>query len=385
MIKVITAYTEEIDEIEDGIAEILGQINLDSLKKNSVGLVTCHFDFTDTGFIDKLCEKLPFDIIGMTTMASANQYGQSMYSLSLTVLTSDDVIFETAMTGALNSGNFQQEIKNVYSDTVIKLPGAPSLIITFFPFIKDISGAQMHKSFDETCGGIPFWGSLATNIDVSFESCSVLRNNEINKESIAMILLHGPVDPEFVVISLPLQNIWKNRGKITDSDGCVLKAINGIPPLKYLETLGVVIKLDSSVVTPLMVYYEGSSEPVALGIYAVNDDGNAICGGEMPIGAGITIGEITTQGILESTTEGLNRILQTGKRSGALILPCVSRYVMLSPNHSDELTLIADKMENGKIIPFMAGYAGGELCPVRDENGVWRNRFHNYTFTACVF
>jgi len=34
MIKMLTAYTEEIDEVEEGVAEIMGQINLGALKKN---------------------------------------------------------------------------------------------------------------------------------------------------------------------------------------------------------------------------------------------------------------------------------------------------------------------------------------------------------------
>jgi hypothetical protein len=243
----------------------------------------------------------------------------------------------------------------------------------------------MHKSFDEICGGIPFWGSLATNIDVSYERCYAFRNDHIDKDGLAMILIHGPVDPEFIVVSLPAQNIRKNRGQITKSDGCVLKEINGIPPLKYLESLGISVMKDAPIAMPLMVYYEGSSDPVALGMYVVNDDGSVLCGGEMTVGASIAIGEITSEGILASTADGLDQLLNSGKRNGALLLPCVSRYVMLTPDHEDELAMIASKMENGAIMPFMTGYSGGELCPVRDEAGVLRNRFHNYTFTACVF
>lgn len=383
MIQMITAYTEEVDEVEIGLAEIMGQINTGSLKKYSVGIVTCHADFTESGFVGELCKKLPFDIIGMTTLASANKYGQSMYALSLTVLTSDEVIFETAATSSLGPENYRGEIETVYSETVKKLPGRPSFILPFFPYIQEVSGSTIIKCFDEICGGIPFWGSLATNIDVSYEHCYAFRNDNIEKGGLAMILMHGPVDPEFIVVSLPTRNIRRERGRITSSDGCLLREINGIPPLEYFETLGVTIMKDASIVTPLMVYYEGSSEPVALGMYVVNDDGSVQCAGEMTVGATVAIGEITNEGILASTSEGMDRILKSGRRDGALILPCVSRYVMLI-NHDDELNLITDKMKNNTPIPYMIGYSGGELCPVRDEDGVYRNRFHNYTFSACV-
>jgi len=384
MIQMITAYTEEVDEVDDAIAEILKQINLDSLRKNSVGLATCHLDFIDSGFVAELSKKLPFSIIGMSTLASANKYGQSIYAFSLTVLTSDDVLFETAMTSSLNADNYQNELEAVYSAAAGKLPGQPSLILTFFPFINEVNGAILHKSLDTICKGVPFWGSIASNIDGRFDKCTVFHNGTVDKSGLAMILVHGQIDPEFIMVSLPSGNIGKNRGQVTKSDGCILYEINGITAQKYLETLGLIIREDAPIITPLMVYYEGSSEPVALGMYAVNADGSFLCGGEMPVGALIAIGEITPEGILETTRDGIDRLLKTNKRNAGLFLPCITRYLMLAPNQTDEFNLITDKVENGKVMPFMIGYSGGEICPIRDEAGVLRNRFHNYTFTACV-
>jgi len=383
MIKLLTAYTEEVDDVEDGIAELLGQINLGTLKKNSVGLVTCHSDFTNSAFIGELCKKLPFDIIGMTTIASANPHGNGMFSLSLSVLTSDDIVFETAMAKSLNPGSCHEKVKAVYSETAKKLPGPPTMIFTFFPFIQNLSGTQMHKDFDDICGGIPFWGSLASSPDVQTGHWFVFRNGDIDSKGLAMILLHGPIEPEFIVISMPSENIRKTRGRITDSDGCCLKTVDGIPALKYMDNLGISIQKEVPIVMPLMVYYEGSAEPVALGIYAVNDDNSLMCGGEVPVGATITMGEITVEGTLASTAECMERVKKTGKCNGALFLPCITRYIMLTPIHDREMSLVIEKMGNS--IPFSIAYAGGEICPVKDRIGELQNRFHNFTFIACVF
>jgi len=385
MIQMLTAYTEEVDEVDDGIAELMGQINPGVLKKNSVGLVTCHSDFINSSFISELCKKLQFDIIGMTTIASANQHGQGMFSLSLTVLTSDEIVFETAMAKSLETGNCYEKVKTVYSEAVKKLPDKPSMILTFFPFIEDLSGTQMHRNFDEICGGIPFWGSLASSPDVQTGHWFVFRNGDIDSKGLAMILLYGQVDPEFIVVSMPSENIRKTRGRITGSDGCCLREIDGIPVLKYMENIGISIQKDAPVVIPFMVYYEGSAEPVALGVYAVNDDGSIMCGGEMPVGAAIAIGEITVEGILASTAECMEQVKKTGKRGGALFLPCITRYIMLTPIHDREISLAAEKMENGRLMPFSMAYAGGEICPVKDRIGELQNRFHNFTFIACVF
>ena len=385
MIQMMTAFTTEVDEVEDALKEIFGQIDTGALKKNTVGLITCHFDFTEAGFLGELCEKLPFDVIGMTTMASADKHGRSMYGLSITVLTSDDVLFQAVMSGPLGTGDYREKMEAVYSDTVKKLPGKPSMIITFFPYLYDLSGALMHRAFDDVCGGVPFWGSLATNSDVSYEHCNVFLNDNVTVNSMVMALLYGPVDPQFIVVSIPTQNIRKDRGRITDSEGCVLKKIDGIPAWKYLENRGVAIMKDASITTPLMVYYEGSSVPVALAVYTVNDDGSLLCGGEMTTGASVAVGEITSEGILTTAEEGMNRLQKCGKKNGALFLPCVTRYVMLVPDHDGELKLIDSRLEKGNVMPFMAGYSGGEVCPILDESGTLQNRFHNFTFSACVF
>ena len=383
MIQMITAYTTEIDETEDALDEILGQIDPGALKKNNVGIVTCHYDFTQTGFINKLHQKLSFDIIGMTTMASANKHGQSMYALSLTVLTSDDVIFETATTGQLFPSDYREKIKAAYSNTVKKLPGQPSLIFTFFPCHREISGALMHKALSEICDGIPFWGGVSTNLKDSFECTCAFLNENTEERKISMLLMHGPVDPEFAVVSIPAQNIGKTRGIITDSDNCILKKINGIPATTYLENLGVVIQKDVPIITPLMVYYEGTIEPVSVGIHIMYSDGSLLCGAILERNTSVAIGDLSSESILITAREGMIRLLNKNNKNGALFLPCVSRYVMLAPKHSAEIDIIASQLKNSKL-PYMMGYSGGEICPVRDENGVLQNRFHNYTFSACV-
>jgi hypothetical protein len=308
-----------------------------------------------------------------------------MFSLSLAVLTSNDIVFETAMAKSLEPGSCYDKVKAAYSEAAKKLPSEPSMVLTFFPYIDDISGTQMQKNFDEICGGIPFWGSLASSPDVQTGHWFVFRNGDIDSKGLAMILLHGQVNPEFIVISLPTENIQKTRGRITGSDGCCLREIDGIPVLKYLENIGITFQKEVPVAIPLMVYYEGSAEPVALAIYAINDDRSLMCAGEVPMGATVTIGEITVESTLASTAECMERVRKTGKRGGVLFLPCITRYIMLTPIHDREMSLVIEKMEDGRFMPFFMAYSGGEICPVKDRIGELQNRFHNFSFIACVF
>ncbi|MDR1730538.1 MAG: FIST C-terminal domain-containing protein [Synergistaceae bacterium] len=387
MIQMTTAYTTEIDEPEKGIDEILEQLNLKSLKKHSAGVLACHFDFIDEGFVAELSKRLPFDFIGMTTIANATAQGHSMYGLSMAVLTSDEVSFSTVLTEPLGSADYGEKIAGAWASARGQLPGDPSLLMTIIPYLKYLSGSIMLESLDDVCGGIPIWGGAATSVDVGDTQCCVVRNGVASPAGLAMLLLQGSVNPEFVFTAIPRQKIRESVGVITESDGCLLKKINNQPAWKYLENIGINLVKQSSTSMPFMVYYEGNAEPVSLGVYTINEDGSLLCGGPMPEGARITTGEITVEGIISTGEESVRRILQSNRHGGAFLFPCVTRYVMLAPNQGDEMKLVA-KMTGGSgenKVPHLMSYCGGEICPVRDENGKLHNRMHNYSFSACVF
>ena len=110
MIQMHTARTSEVDEVSEAIREIKSQIDFSALKKHSGGIIFCHMDFIDSGMLEALCAELPFNTIGMTSMASADEHGYSLFDLTLTVLTSDEVSFEVGMTDSITHGNYADEI-----------------------------------------------------------------------------------------------------------------------------------------------------------------------------------------------------------------------------------------------------------------------------------
>jgi hypothetical protein len=102
----------------------------------------------------------------------------------------------------------------------------------------------------------------------------------------------------------------------------------------------------------------------------------------MPEGAYLSLGRIDTEGILETADIGLKKILAAKQRNAALLLPCVTRYIMLSPRQDDEMQSVIDALDG--VAPYALGYSGGEVCPMRKADGTWVNRFHNFSFSACV-
>jgi len=383
MIKMYTARTSEIDEIDEAISEIKSQIDFTALKKNAGGLIFCHIDFIDSGVVKALCDELPFNIIGMTSMASADKHGHSLFDLTLTVLTSDEVTFEVGMTDSINHDNYAVEIDELYNRVRSNTEDDPSMIFTFMPHIRDVSGCEAVAAMDKSCHGIPIWGSLTSSIDFNYETVQTICNGKCLSAGVAMMFVNGPVDPKFIVYSIPERNISNNRAIITKSEGAVLREINDTPVLEYLANIGLVITKENITTTPLMMYYGDSEEPVALGFYMLYDDGSVLTGGEMPVGTSFAVGSIDTQGIHESAEDGLEQILELKDRQATLMLPCVTRYIMLAPDQESELRLIEEKLMNSEH-PFMMGYSGGEICPMPGQDGKLHNRFHNYTFCACV-
>ncbi len=383
MIKMYTARTAEIDEINEAVSEIKSQINFKALKKNSGGIIFCHIDFVESGMVEALCKELPFNVIGMTSMAGADEHGYGLYDLTLTVLTSDEVSFEVGMTNSINNNNYKAEINQLYKQVRGKVNTDPEMIVTFMPYMREVSGYEVVEAMDESCGGIPIWGSITNNIDFNYEMVQTICNGKYLSNGVAMMLLNGPVDPKFIVSSIPERNIANNRAIITRSEGAILYEVNDMPILEYLAKIGLIITKENITTTPLMVYYSENEDPVALGFYTLFEDGSVLTGGSMPVGTSFAVGSIDAQGIFESAEDGLKEIVNIKDRQATLLLPCVTRYIMLSPNQESELRLIEEKLvKTGN--PFMMGYSGGEICPMLGADGKLHNRFHNYTFCAVV-
>ena len=383
MITMRTARTSEIDEIEDAVAEIVEQIDLSTLKKHSGGLLYCHRDFIESGVVEALCSALPFDVIGMTAMAGADAHGYGKYDLTLTVLTSDEISFVGGMTDSINGDNYKDDLEQLYGALRDKSGGDPSLIITFMPHMQNVAGCDLVAAMDAVCGGLPMWGSLTNSDNFNYETVQTIGNGKSLPTATAMLLIRGPIEPKFFVHSIPERNIANARVIVTKSVGTRLYEVNDQPILEYLAKIGLVITKENLTTSPIMVYYSNAEKPVALGFYSIFEDGSVLTGGEMPEGTSISVGSIDAQGIFETAEAGLDNILSCENRSATLLLPCITRYIMLAPDQDAELRMIDERLtKTGK--PFSMGYSGGEISPLIGPDGKLHNQFHNYTFCACV-
>lgn len=381
MIKMHNAYTLEVDDAGKAVKELLSQLNLDGLKKHSAGILACHSDFIESGVVEEICKRLPFDVIGSTTNSSSVNGNFGPYQLSLAVLTSDDVMFSTAQTESILPSNYEQCVKDAYLEAQAKLPGAPQMIVVFVPMVTDIAGMDFLKCFDKACGSKPIFGTVASDTSVSYENACTIRNGKSEKRAVQMLLLHGNVKPDFIVMSLS-KNIRRQKAIVTESEGSLIKKINDMNVVDYFASVGITKSSSaSSAVMPILVDYENSSVPVALSLYGVTENG-AICTGEMPQGITFSIGTIDREGTIETANEVSDRILADSNKDAVLFFPCIVRYLILSPDCSDEMKLIEDKLHGE--VPYFLSYAAAEICPICASDGKIYNKMHSYSLIACI-
>jgi len=375
--------TDEVDDIDAAWADITAQIDFSQLGAAAVGIISCYADFIESGLVAELSRRLPFESIGVTTISSSANGELGAYSLVLAIITGDNLEFSVAATSPLDHDSFRQSIAAAYAQAAGRLVMPPVFAIAFLPFLREIGGAEIVQALDEAAAGLPLWGGIASGNDMSYSGASTFVNGADDPAIAALLLVAGDIEPQFVVTSVPDRNVTENKALITRSHDCVMEEIDGVPAVEYFASVGIEIDMRDATTIPMMVDYGDGSKPVALAMYSATPDGHILCGGFVPAGATVSIADVDDEGILDTAAISLDELLAFGKTGGLLVMPCITRYIMLAPAQERELRLVAERL--GSSIPYYQSYSGGEVCPTLAADGLYHNRFHNYTFSACIF
>ena len=382
MIASLVAHTFEVDDKKTAVSEILAQLDLDnSLRKNSVGIITCHCDFMYSGIVKALSESLPFEVVGISSLASAANGNSGLDILTICVLTSDEVGFSTALTDSLVKEQ-KSPIVKAYAEAA-KEQGSPSLILAYGPLLEHISGNTFVNEITDISGGVPLFGTLACDHTPAFNEASVIYNGDYYRDRMTIVLLHGPVTPRFFCIAISPENAQNQKGLITSSTGNVIHTVNGIPAMEYLESIGLNkenLKISGSF--PLVLDYNDGGQPVGRGIYTVADNGDVYCGGDAPVNSSLSTAILNDEDVLRSAGQLAESICTQCEPGALLLLSCISRSLLLGSDPLGEV----EKLDSviGNRIPYHMSYSGGEICPVYTDNDSSANRFHNFTLIACA-
>jgi hypothetical protein len=385
MIKILSAYTRELEDSAKAVQEILEQLDLGKKqRKHSVGLLFCHTEFIEFGVMEAICKSLSFDVIGCTSQGFAVNSAKDEIMLVLNVLTSDDIRFAAGLSGPLTEDS-ESRIESCYRGLESSLDEKPSLIFALEPRLLEPSGDVLTAALDRACNGIPVFGTVALDINKKTMQAKTIYNGVAWEDRMTLLLFSGPVNPRFFSVLIPKKDIFPQNAIISEVKGNRIYSINNISALAFLTDMGLLQSdaLEMSYVIPLIVEYPDREEPEILVIEKVADDGSLICGKKTKVGGILNIGSLSAGYVIESAAILARAIKAVEGRSGLFIISCFSRSVILGGELLAEIHTISSELADFSI-PWLFFYSGGEICPQHTKNGKTINRYMQYSITACL-
>jgi hypothetical protein len=385
MIKVLTSCTSELDSPEKAVQDILRQLDMkNNLLKNSVGLLFCRSQFIEMGVMEKVCKSLPFDVLGCTSMYFAVPDYAGEIMLTVTVLTSDDTEFATGLCDPLIPENTEACISAAYQKTASALKGTPDLIFAFPPTILNLTIDMMVAALDHSCGGLPFFGTLALDQDVYIRNPQTIYKGTAYSDRMGLLLFKGSVKPRFFFQRFPEKSALAQNAAITAANGPQLISINNKPAAAFLQEVGLMQKNknDYTQAIPLVIENGDGTNPEVVVVQDITPNGTLLCSRRVPVGGVINIGAITADYVLESARTLIHDIKEHGDGTGLFIVSCFLRSIVLGGGAGPEVKLIQKELAS-----FPGAYlylnSGGELCPRYKSSGETENQALQYTIVAC--
>jgi len=385
MIKILSAYTYELDNPEKAVQDILNQIDIkNNLLKNSVALLFCHVHFIEMGVTEAVCKSLPFDVVGCTSMylALSSQSGEMM--LTVTILTSDDTEFAAGISEPLTAENAEEHIGALYQKTASFLSGVPVLAFAFPPTILDVTIDVMTAALDRACGGLPVFGTVALDMDVHIRSPQTIYKGAAYNNRMALLLFRGPVTPRFFFLRFPEKSSLAQDAIITGAKGPQIISINNRPAASFLREVGL-IHDDKNAYThaiPLVIEDSGGTNSEVVIVQDIDSNGTLICSRHIPMGGILNIGAITEDHVLESAKALIQEIKENEGGTGLFIFSCFLRTVVLGGGAATEVELIQREL-SGYPGSYLYLNSGGELCPRYAKSGKTAYQALQYAIVAC--
>jgi hypothetical protein len=343
----------------------------------------------ESGVLKAVCDIVPFDVVGITTIGSTVPGIDTLTPLTLSVLTADDVSFNAAWTEPVLTED-ANIIKSSFEQTAADADEPPKLILTYVPLSMNVGGDFYIKTIDDAAKGVPCFGPLSVDDTIDYHNSQVIFNGETDPNRVAYVFVSGNISPEFHLATISQDKISKDVGVVTKSEGVQLIEINDIPVSEFLVSQGLSLNseggFDGVNSFPYIVDYGDGAEPVIRVMFAVTPDGRAICGGAIPEGATLSVGYFDRDEILKSTDDAIKKINVDTNTQGLLVYSCVGRYFNLEYDPEAEADKVREYLEPSGL-PFQFTYGGGEICPVTTTDGSGKivNKYHNCTMIACVF
>jgi hypothetical protein len=371
--------------------------------KNTIGIVHFYYECKESGVCDAILEKLPFELCGCVTtfIGAQEQYAEA--ALSVTMITSDDVEFSVQVIE-----NASLKTRELLTDEVMRLSKElcaqekPKIVFPFIPILQHFTADDLVATVNALPDPFALFGTVAFNYeDQDGESKKkdsthfVMAKKRITADIFAFIAFYGNVKPKFhYTSSFALEDSFVETSEITDSEGPILKTVDGIGAVTYMNKRGIItegctVKGSSVWAIPAILTYSNGAKVVRAFLTIGEGTENIYATGSLETGAKITFSLLDGEKTVASAEKLLKELFKAEDKD-AIAYSCVARAWSLGTKFSEEAQIFANcaseyKEKNKTPYNYTLSYSGGEICPVLDKDGKLVNTLHNYTLIACTF
>jgi hypothetical protein len=385
MIRALIAQTNEIDEADLAVVNLLAQLELaQNLLRYSVGVIFAHVESLDEGLLEALAQALPFPVTGISVPLTSSQTDKSGFSLlTLTVLTSNDVVFSATLSEPMEGDGGPAAEK--FGEALSASHGGqrPKLGLIFGPPNgHSLQADSIVERLSKSLPGCHFFGGVAGDYTTSAAPPGLIFGGRTYSDRYSMVLLFGLVRPKFSLISIPERRALKHRAIVSRCEGSRVIEVNGIPITEYLGKLGMLpAERNLSIQVPFLVTDSEARTSIIM-LESICSDGSGLFSRMVPPNSTLGLAGFDETDVLRTARE-LTDEIKWETFDFCLIQSCLGRNIVLGLNYLSEFNLF--KSELGDLQPYVIYYSGGEFCPMLEDDGETINKFHNMVLASCRF
>lgn len=391
----LQAFTREVDEIDIAIGELAAGIDKSALLRNSCGIVFCGFEPDMDALVRGLAETFDFPFFGCTGIGILSTGGYSQSSISLLVLTADDVEFSVGMTEEIASMDDIHYFTKTYRECSSGLSGGSKLIFTYVPWLNNITFDEIVSVLDEESGHVPVYGGIASD-GWSFDSTYVFTDREASMTKGVMMVMSGNIKPIFTIEHSTTLTTNLHR-VVTRSEGTVVYELDGQPVTDFIRDMGLITDKTSVILdflgTPFLATQktDDGDEIDTLRCLGVIDHENHACGyiGKIEEGSELNMVLISKEDIERSVKAAFDDILdRIGTSDGyeystIICSSCAARYCLMVADKNTEGRAYEGRLPEN--VNVQGVYIYGEFCPAHGKHhGKLYNALSNETFTILA-
>jgi len=394
-VRSLQAFTKEVDDIALAVSQLREGIDTSLLMSNTCGIVFCGFEPDMEELVQKLKEVFDFPFFGCTGIGVLSTEGYSQSSISLLVLTADDVSFSIGMTRDIEGADDICAFADTYNECAAPLCDKAKLIFTYVPWLTNVTFDDIVSLLDKESGQVPVYGGIASD-GWTFDSTYVFTNEGVSQNRGVMMVVSGNVRPIFTIehSTTLTTNLHKT---VTKAEGTVVYELDGRPVTDFIREMGLITDKTQVILdflgTPFLATQKTSDgdEIDTLRCLGVIDHENHSCGyiGRIDEGSELNMVLISKEDIEASVKMAFDEILEKISQSGdyayssIFCSSCAARYCLLVADKNAEGRAYEGRLPEG--LNVQGVYIYGEFCPAKGKkNGRLYNVLSNETFTILA-